>query len=81
MLRGPRAFCGGTNDDLRACDRAHACVLLVGGTALCHRQIPRGGGLVSRQRGEIADLRDVVALGGGVQTRPRAVCSRWRAVR
>jgi len=72
-LRGARAFCGGPHDDLRARDRSRACVLLVGGTALCHRQISRGGGLVSRQRREIADLRDLVALGGGVQTRPRGV--------
>jgi hypothetical protein len=77
-LRSAFALRGGPNDDLRARDRARACVPLVGGTAPCHRQISRGGGLVSRQRREIADLRGLVALGGGVQTRSRAVLALTR---
>jgi hypothetical protein len=48
---------------------ARGILLLVGGLALRHREIARVGGVVARQRCEIAGICDRVTLVGRVQTR------------
>jgi hypothetical protein len=65
MFRGALAVLGGTHDDLHTEVRLAAGLLNLG-VALGHRQIARGGGLVSRERREITGMRDGVAVCGGV---------------
>jgi hypothetical protein len=76
LLRGLHPVASGTlalsvraDDDLRAGDRARPILLLRGCVVVAHRQITRVRGEVSRQRHEIAGVRDHVMLTGGVQTR------------
>lgn len=64
VLRGAVASLGGGHDDLGV-----GAGGLVGGVVLCHRAIARVGGVVARQRREIAGVRDLVTLVGGVETR------------
>jgi hypothetical protein len=64
---------GRTDDDLRAGDGTRAVRVLRRCVVLGHRQITRVGGEVACQRGEIAGVRDRVALAGGVQSRLSAL--------
>jgi hypothetical protein len=68
MLRSARAMLGGTHNDLDAKVRPGPGLLKLS-VALHHRPIARGGGLIARQRREIARVRDGVALARDVQTR------------
>ena len=70
---GALARSSGADDDLGASDHARAVVVLVYVVALSHRDIASVSGLISRERREIAGVRDRVTLAGGVQTRIGAV--------
>lgn len=73
VLRRTLALSGCFGDSLGARDRTLIEFPLVGGVALCHREIARVGGPVSRKRGEITGVRGRVTLAGGVQSRLGAV--------
>lgn len=66
MSRGTLALSGRAHDDLGAGDRACSVELLAGPVACCHRNVSRRGGLVSRNRRDIAGIGGRVALVGGV---------------
>jgi hypothetical protein len=68
ILGGALAVLGGTHNDLDTKVRPGSRLLKFS-VALLHRQIASGGGLIPRERHDIARLRDGVALTGDVQTR------------
>ena len=68
VVPGALALLAGAHDDLRAGERARV-VVLVFGVSLRHRQIPRSGSPISRQRRQIAGLGGRVALVSALKPR------------
>jgi len=63
----------GAHDDLGSGERPHAILSRIADAHLRHRDIARDRGLVSRERCDIAVVRDHVALLAGLQSRLGAV--------